>query len=196
MSNLNNIISQINSLTGYNLPSTTGSYLISSSTPLSSGSVNDLIDQINQLTGFNIPATSVSYVSGSNIAGQQIVIYLPTAVSGTISTEGIEPGRVIKAEHVLRIIDALNGISPNLIILSGSLDVSGSVSFSSSFALPFIPEGSNLIISGGVVTGTFLPPSSSFAISASYAISSSHSEIADFALNFNPSATISKLVSG
>ena len=192
MSNLNDIISQINSLSGYNLPTSSNNYYISASAPLGSGSVNQIINQINTLTGFNIPSTSVTYVSGSNIAGEQIVIYLPTATSGTISTEGIEPGAVIKSEQVLRIIDALNGISPNLIIMSGSLVVTGSVSFSSSLALPFINDGEVLIMSGGLVTGTSVPVSSSYAISSSYALSSSFSSTAissSYALSSSFSST-------
>lgn len=176
MSNLNSIISQINSLTGFSLPSTTGSYIISASGPLGSGSVNTIIGQVNQLTGYSVPGTSVTFVSGSNIANQQIVIYVPTATSGTISTDGIYPGRVIKAEHVLRIIDALNGVSPNLIILSGSLSVTGSVSMSSSLALPFIADGSVLYVSNSQVVGAPL------ALSASYAISASHAETSSFAV--------------
>lgn len=175
MSNLNSIIAQINSLTGYNIPSATGSYMISASGPLSSGSVNTIISQVNQLTGFTIPSTNVTFVSGSNISNQQVVIYVPTATSGTISTQGIQPGKIIKAEQVLRIINALDGVSPNLIVLSGSLSVTGSVSMSSSLALPFIADGDILYISNSQVVGSPL------ALSASYAISSSHAETSSFA---------------
>jgi hypothetical protein len=57
----------------------------------------------------------------------------------TISTSGISPSQVIRAEHILRIIRALDGTSTNDVIISGSLDVSGSVS--ASF---FIGDGSQL----------------------------------------------------
>ena len=50
MSSLNTIISQINSLTGFNLPTASG-YIISSSTVPSSGSVNEIVNQINKMTG-------------------------------------------------------------------------------------------------------------------------------------------------
>lgn len=134
MSSLASIITQINSLTGYNVPTASG-IIISSSTQLSSGSVNDIVNYINSLTGYSIPSTSVSYVSGSNVAGSPIVYQVPAPVSGTISREGIAPGQVIKAEHVLRIIDALDGTTPNLIVMSGSLQVTGSTNLSSSLTV-------------------------------------------------------------
>jgi hypothetical protein len=153
MSSLNTIISQINSLTGYNLPTASNSYIISSSAPLSSGSVNDIVAQINQLTGYNVPATSVTVTSGS-IESSPVVIYAPTPVSGTIPTTGIRPGAIIEAEHLLRIINALNGVNPNLIILSGSLQVTGSANFSSSLILPFIPDQELLYSNQGTTDGT------------------------------------------
>lgn len=154
MSSLNTIISQINSLTGYNLPTASNSYIISSSMPLSSGSVNDIVAQINQLTGYSIPATSVTVTTSSIEAGGPVVIYAPTPVSGTIPTVGIRPGAIIEAEHLLRIINALNGVNPNLIILSGSLQVTGSANFSSSVIMPFIPDQEILYSSGGFTDGT------------------------------------------
>jgi len=41
----------------------------------------------------------------------------------TISTSGIAPSQIIKSEHLLRIINALNGTTSNDIIISGSLNV-------------------------------------------------------------------------
>ncbi len=64
MSSLNTIIGQINSLTGYTIPTASG-YIISASSTLSSGSVNAIVDQINTLTGYNIPYTDVVVTSGS-----------------------------------------------------------------------------------------------------------------------------------
>lgn len=154
MSTLAEVISQVNQLSGYNMPTGSDTYIISSSVVLSSGSVNDIINQINSLTGYDIPATSVTYVSGSNVAGQPTVIYLPTPVSGTISTAGIYPGAVIQADHVLRIINALNGTANNDIIISGSLYVSGSSTMASSLNLPFVPN-ENLVESvSGSMEGT------------------------------------------
>jgi hypothetical protein len=128
--------------------------------------VNDLIDQINHLSGYRIP-NSVN-ASGSN-----------TAVSGTISTAGIYPGAVIKADQVLRIIEALDGTSTDTIIISGSLLTSGSnvlrgtTTLSGSLAVNFVSESQFLYVTGGLVKGTNVVPSSSFATSASYAITSS-----------------------
>lgn len=153
MSSINSIISQINALTGYNVPTSSNSYIISSSSTLSSGSVNDIVNQINLLTGYDIPATSVTVTSGA-IESSPVVIYAPTPVSGTIPTTGIRPGAVIEAEHLLRIINALNGVNPNLIVLSGSLYVSGSSTMSQNLDLPFIPDQDILYSSGGYTTGT------------------------------------------
>ena len=49
----------------------------------------------------------------------------------TISTSGISVSQVIRAEHLLRIIGALDGTTNNTIILSGSLSVTGSATFNS-----------------------------------------------------------------
>lgn len=155
MSSLNSIISQINSLSGYHIPTGSSvSYAISASVPLTSGSVNDIVSQINTLTGYNIPATSVTFVSGSNVAGQPTVIYVPTAATGTIPTTGIYPGAIIKADHVLRIINALNGVSAYDIIMAGNLYVSGSSTMAQNLDLPFIPDQDLLYSSGGFTTGT------------------------------------------
>lgn len=154
MSTLAQVISQINQLSGFNLPTGSDSYIISSSVILSSGSVNDIINQINSLTGYGIPATNVTYISGSNVAGQPTVIYLPTPVSGTISTSGIYPGAIIQADHVLRIINALNGTANNDIIISGSLYVSASATLSSSLNLPFVPNQNFIESVTGSMRGT------------------------------------------
>jgi hypothetical protein len=135
------------------IPSASG-YFISSSEPVGSGSVNDLINQINTITGFNIPYTSVTFVSGSNI-GQPIYLQLPsTAPSGTIPTEGIYPGAIIKADHVLRIINALNGTANNAIIISGSLYVSGSTTFAQDLNLPFVPNEDFIVSVSGSMEPT------------------------------------------
>jgi hypothetical protein len=72
----------------------------------------------------------------------------------TISTSGISVSQVIRAEHLLRIIGALNGTLNNTIILSGSLSVTGSATFNSG------------------ITGS-LQGTASFATSASFALTSS-----------------------
>ena len=152
MSTLASIIDQINNLTGYHIPSASG-YIISSSQPIGSGSVNNIVNQINALTGYGIPATSASFVSGANVAGP-IVVYTQTPVSGTISTDGIYPGAVIKADHVLRIINALNGTANNAIIISGSLYVSGSTTFAQDLNLPFVPNEDFIVSVSGSMEPT------------------------------------------
>ena len=75
----------------------------------------------------------------------------------TISTSGIAPGQIIKSEQVLRIIYALSGVNNNVVIISGSLGVTGSAEFRSPV----------LLYSGA--TGS-LQGTSSWAITASYAL--------------------------
>ena len=60
----------------------------------------------------------------------------------TISTSGISPGLIIRSEHLLRVINALNGVNPVDIIITGSLSVSGSTSLSGSTYLKGIPNTS------------------------------------------------------
>ena len=161
MSSVNDIINQVNSLTGYNMATASNSYAISSSVPLSSGSVNDIINQINLLTGYNVPATNVTFVSGSNVSSP-LLVYVPTPATGTISTTGIYPGGVIKADQVLNIINALNGVNQNLIIISGSLYVSGSSTMASNLNLPFTPNENVLLSNDGYVSGSGILDGGSF----------------------------------
>jgi hypothetical protein len=60
----------------------------------------------------------------------------------TISTSGISPGQIIRSEHLLRVINALNGVTPIDIIITGSLSVSGSTSLSGSTYLRGLPNTS------------------------------------------------------
>jgi hypothetical protein len=65
----------------------------------------------------------------------------------TISISGISPNKVIRSEHILRIIKALNGTSETDIIISGSLSVLGPVNFSvleGNFTGSFSGDGSGL----------------------------------------------------
>lgn len=78
-----------------------------------------------------------------------------------ISTSGISPSQVIRAEHLLRIIRALDGTTSNTIILSGSLSVTGSATFNSGIT--------------GSLQGT-----------ASYAITSSITEAISGSINLIP----------
>ena len=138
--------------------------------------VNDIINQINSLTGFNIPSSSVNVTSGSltpapyTTAASYVVT---TAPSGTISTAGIVPGGVITSEQILRIINALNSVSSDTIIISGSLIASGPTEIDGPLSLPFVQNGNFLFVSGGIVTGSTAIASASFATSASYAATSS-----------------------
>jgi len=161
MSTVNDIINQVNSLTGYNMATASNSYAISSSVPLSSGSVNDIINQINLLTGYNVPATNVTFVSGANVVSP-LLVYVPTPATGTISTTGIYPGGVIKADQILNIINALNGVNQNLIIISGSLYVSGSSTMASNLNLPFTPNENVLLSNDGYVSGSGILDGGSF----------------------------------
>jgi hypothetical protein len=139
-------------------------------------SVNDIIDQINRLSGTRIPSSSVNVTSGSLSPAPYPTasLYIPaTAPYGTIPTEGIYPGGVITSQQILRIINALNGVNVDTIIISGSLLTSGSNVLDGNLALPFIEDGNYLFVTGGLVTGVSTIPSASFAISSSYAVTSS-----------------------
>lgn len=153
MSNVNDIINQINRLSGFSIPS--------SSVVYTSGALS--------------PGTSSQYPNAS--------VYVPaTAPYGTIPTTGIYPGGVIKSEQVLRIINALNGVNVDTIIISGSLLTSGSNVFEGTVAFPFLNEGDFLFITGGLLTGSQSILSASHVVSSSYALSSSHANNADNAI--------------
>lgn len=118
--------------------------------------VNDIINQVNSLSGFNIPTSSYVYTTGSVPAGNTVYV-IPQAVDqsgNTISTAGIYPGGIIRAQQILNIINALNGVANNAIIISGSLFVSGSSTMNSSLDLPYIPDQDLLYSSGGYAVGT------------------------------------------
>tara|TARA_B100000085_G_C18561567_1_gene519786 strand:+ start:1414 stop:3042 length:1629 start_codon:yes stop_codon:yes gene_type:complete len=83
----------------------------------------------------------------------------------TISTSGIESGRIIRSAHVLRIIEALDGSETNDILISGSLITTGSVGVTgsvdvignitgSAFTGSFAGDGSNLTGVTGEWDGT------------------------------------------
>jgi hypothetical protein len=167
MSTLGSIINQINQLSGYQVPTSSGYILSQSANPVGSGSVNTIINYLNGLTGYNIPSTQVQYVSGSNVAGP-VVIYTPYAAGGTIPIEGILPGAIIRSEHLLRIINALNGVNVDIIIISGSFLTSGSNVLDGTLSLPFIPDDKYLVTSGGYVVGIDTPVSASYAMNVGY----------------------------
>ena len=49
----------------------------------------------------------------------------------TISTSGIASGSIIRAEHVLRVIESLSGDDANDILISGSVGITGSFTITS-----------------------------------------------------------------
>ena len=174
MSSVNDLIAQINKISGFNIPSSSLTIPTGSTTTVQTSSLFDtLIGNVNTLGGINVPIPSVMLITGS----QSVYNVSPTASDGTISTEGIYPGAVIKSEQVLRIINALNGTEDVIIIVSGSLLTSGSNVLNGSLALPFLNEGDILQISGGLVQGA-----SQANFTASYAISSSHALDSDRAI--------------
>jgi len=60
----------------------------------------------------------------------------------TISTSGIAVGQIIRSEHLLRVINALNGTTPIDIKITGSLAVTGSLSSTGSAFLKGLPNTS------------------------------------------------------
>jgi hypothetical protein len=97
----------------------------------------------------------------------------------TISTSGIAPSSIIRAEHVLRVINALSNVANNDILITGSLTVTGSTALSGS-----------LRVTGGI-TGSIFGTSSN-ATSASYALnatSASYSTVAQTLLGSVVSAS-------
>jgi hypothetical protein len=127
--------------------------------------VNDIITQVNSLTGFNMPTASYVYTTGSVPAGATVYVvpFQSGSVPGnTIPTTGIYPGGVIKADQILNIINALNGVNQNLIIISGSLYVSGSSTMASNLNLPFTPNENILLSNNGYVSGSDILDGGSF----------------------------------
>jgi len=53
----------------------------------------------------------------------------------TISTSGISPGQIIRSEHLLRVINALNGVTPNDIIITAPTTISGSLALTGSLSV-------------------------------------------------------------
>lgn len=123
--------------------------------------VNDIINQLNSLTGYNMPTSSIVYVSGA-YASSPHLIYASSPTNGTIPTTGIYPGGIIKADQILNIINALNGVNQNLIIISGSLYVSGSSTMASNLNLPFTPNQNVLLSNDGYVSGSSVLDGGSF----------------------------------
>lgn len=121
-------------------------------------SLNDIITQVNALTGYSIPTSSYVYTTGSVPSGPTVYVVPQTLAApssaNTIPTDGIYPGAVIKADHVLRIINALNGTANNDIVIAGSLNVAGTSTMQTNLDLPFTPDQSVLLSNNGNVSGS------------------------------------------
>jgi cytoskeletal protein CcmA (bactofilin family) len=87
----------------------------------------------------------------------------------TISTSGIAANSIIRAEHILRVINALSNVANNDILITGSLTVTGSTALSGS-----------LNVTGGITGSVF--GTSSNATSASYAVNARNATSASYAL--------------
>ena len=117
---------------------------------------NEIIEEINRLTGYNLPTASYVYApnAASVPAGATVYVVSPPPVSGSIPTDGIYPGGVIKSEQILNIINAFNGVSAYNIAISGSLNVSGSTTLRTTLNLPFVPNEDLLVSDSGSIEGT------------------------------------------
>tara|TARA_R110000803_G_scaffold40075_2_gene86304 strand:+ start:1350 stop:1976 length:627 start_codon:yes stop_codon:yes gene_type:complete len=122
----------------------------------------------------------------------------------TISTDGIASGSLIYPEHVLRSIDALNGVAgPFDIVLSGSLSLSGSFNLLSGSLLPnqnpiayltYNTSSGTLNYASGSLIATTAATASSIVsgLTASFADRASSSSIAD-TISLLATASISDL---
>jgi hypothetical protein len=119
---------------------------------------NEIIQEINRLSGYNVPTASYVYAQDPNSvpAGATVYVVSPAPVSGSIPTEGIYPGGVIKSEQILNIINALNGVN------SYNITIAGSASLETSLNLPFIPNQDLLISDSGSIEGTNLVDGGTF----------------------------------
>ena len=76
-------------------------------------------------------------------------------MASTISTSGIASGSIIRAEHALRIIDALSGDAINDIYITGSLGLTGSL-FVAPGSLPQTGSGFEWMLSYDTGSGEVL----------------------------------------
>lgn len=74
----------------------------------------------------------------------------------TISTSGIGTQQIIRSEHLLRIINALNGTVPSDIVVNGYLTSNGGLTISGSSTVTgsFSISGSNTLIGTKTITGS------------------------------------------
>ena len=105
-------------------------------------------------------------------------------MASKISEQNIVDGQVINAEHITRITDALRGESNTDIVITGSLQVTGSllaIGSSGVSASTYYGDGSNLTN----ITTT----SASYATTSSYAVTSSYASTANTLLGSVTSAS-------
>jgi hypothetical protein len=119
---------------------------------------NEIIEEINRLSGYNVPTASYVYAQdpASVPLGATVYVVSPAPVSGSIPTEGIYPGGIIKSEQILNIINALNGVS------AYNISIAGSASLQTSLDLPFVANENLLISDSGSIEGTALVDGGTF----------------------------------
>ena len=100
----------------------------------------------------------------------------------TISTTGIASNSIIRAEHVLRIINALNNTANNDIAISGSLTVTGSTAITGSFSVTGGITGSSVNLTN-VLTLTPNNPLPSLQPTGSIAVSGSGANLKPYFYN-------------
>ena len=106
----------------------------------------------------------------------------------TISTSGIAPSSIIRAEHVLRVINALSNVSENDILITGSLTVTGSTALSGSLNVTGGITGSVFGTSSNATSASYAVNARN-ATSASYALTASYAVSASFEINYETSSS-------
>ena len=106
----------------------------------------------------------------------------------TISTSGIAPSSIIRAEHVLRVINALSNVANNDILITGSLTVTGSTALSGSLNVTGGITGSVFGTSSNATSASYAVNARN-ATSASYALTASYAVSASFEINYETSSS-------
>ena len=107
---------------------------------------------------------------------------------GIISTNGIAPSSVIRAEHILRVINALNNVANNDILITGSLTVTGSTAISGSLNVDGGITGSVFGTSSNATSASYALISTN-AATASYAVTASYALSASYEINYETSSS-------
>lgn len=114
----------------------------------------------------------------------------------TISTSGISAGQIIRAEHLLRVINALNGTSPNDIIITAPTTISGSLSLTGSLSVTgsAIIKGLTTTAQTNVVTYNASTGQFFYTASSALALTGSGASVAggaDTQIQFNSGSALS-----